>query len=57
MLQLLRGAGGAPKVRTRAVAAMLVVGMVAATAPVVIPVAKWVVRSVSDVVVGYDSED
>ena len=57
MLQLLRGAGGAPKVRTRAVAAMLVVGMVAATAPVVIPVAKWVVRTVSDVVVGYDSED
>jgi hypothetical protein len=54
MLQLLRGPGGAPKVRTRALAALLVVGMVAATAPAVIPVAKWVVRSVSDVVVGYE---
>lgn len=55
MLQLLRGPGGAPSVRTRALAVLLVVGMVAATAPAVIPVAKWVVRSVSDVVVGYDS--
>jgi hypothetical protein len=57
MLQLLRGATGAPAVRTRAVAALLVVGMVAATAPVVIPVAKWMVRTVSDVVVGYDAQD
>lgn len=55
MLQLLRGPRGAPSVRTRALAALLVLGMVAATAPAIVPVAKWVVRSVSDVVVGYES--
>lgn len=53
MLQLLRGPRGG---RTRALAALLVVGMLAAAAPAVVDVAKWVVRGVSDAVVGYSSD-
>jgi hypothetical protein len=51
MLRILRSPRGGPAASTRLLAAMLVVGMVAAAAPSVIPAARWVVAKVADNIV------
>lgn len=43
MLRTLRAPGGGPSLRTRMVALMLLVGMVLAAAPALIPVARWAI--------------
>lgn len=51
MLRILRSPRGGPAASTRVLAALLVVGMVVAAAPTVIPAARWVVAKVADSIV------
>jgi hypothetical protein len=51
MLRMLRSSRGGPAASTRVLAAVLVVGMVAAAAPSVIPAARWVIAKVADNVI------
>lgn len=47
MLRALRAPGGGPALRTRVLAALVIVGMLVAAAPVLIPITRWMVATIA----------